>query len=157
MWKLALLACFALSAADLSSRKALNLATAKQIAAAAEAEASKNNWTVVIAIVDDGGNLLYLQRADNTQIGSIEVAQAKAKSAVGFKRSTKAFEDQLAGGRQAILKLPGAMPVEGGIPFLVGDRCIGAIGVSGVTSQQDGIIASAGLAEFAKIAAAAAK
>ncbi len=146
--------CGTASAADLSTRKAITLDVAKQIAAAAEAEAKKNNWTVVITILDEGGNLLYLQRMDNTQIGSIEVSQAKARSAVGFKRPTKAFEDAVAGGRQAILKLPGALPVEGGIPFMIGDRCVGAIGVSGVTSQQDGVIATAGANEFTKIAAA---
>lgn len=144
----------AATAADLSTRKALNLETAKQIAAAAAAEAKKNNWTVVISILDEGGNLLYLERMDNTQIGSIEVSQAKAKSAVGFKRPTKTFEENVVAGRQAILKLPGALPVEGGIPFMLGDRCLGAIGVSGVTSAQDGQIAKAGAEEFARIAAA---
>jgi len=141
-------------AAELASRKALNLESAKQIAAAAAAEAKKNNWTVVISVLDEGGNLLYLERMDNTQIGSIEVSQAKARSAVGFKRPTKAFEDAVAGGRQAILKLPGALPVEGGLPFMIGDRCLGAIGVSGVTSQQDGIIAKAGADEFERISKA---
>jgi glc operon protein GlcG len=141
-------------AADLSTRKSLNLAAAKQIAAAAEAEAMKNNWTVVITILDEGGNLLLMQRMDNTQIGSIEVSRSKAYSAVGFKRPTKAFEDTVVGGRNTILKLPGALPVEGGLPFMIGDRCIGSIGVSGVTSVQDGQIAKAGADEFAKIAAA---
>jgi glc operon protein GlcG len=151
----AVLALAALAhAADLTTQKTLNLAVAKQIAAAAEAEAVKNNWTVVITILDAGGNPLYMQRMDNTQIGSIEVARAKAYSAVGFKRPTKTFEDNVVGGRQAILKLPGALPVEGGIPLMIGDRCLGAIGVSGVTSVQDGQIAKAGADEFAKIAAA---
>lgn len=98
--------------ADLSTRKTLNLAVAKQIAAAAAAEAAKNNWTVVITIVDEGGNALYMERMDNTQIGSIEVSRAKAYSAVGFKRPTKVFEDTVVGGRNTILKLPGALPVE---------------------------------------------
>jgi uncharacterized protein GlcG (DUF336 family) len=158
LWTFAL--CLALgcgsvtTAAELSTRKTLNLETAKQIAAAAAAEAKKNNWTVVITILDEGGNLLYLERMDNTQIGSIEVSQAKAKSAVGFNRPTKTFEENVVAGRQAILKLPGALPVEGGIPFMLGDRCLGAIGVSGVTSAQDGQIAKAGAEEFARIAAA---
>ena len=145
---------FTTTGAELTTRKSLNLAAAKQIAAAAEAEAIKNKWNVVITILDEGGNLLYLQRMDETQIGSIEVSQAKAKSAVGFKRPTKAFEDTLVGGRQAILKLPGALPVEGGLPLMIGERCLGAIGISGVTSAQDGQIAKAGADEFAKIAAA---
>lgn len=132
-------------------KKSLTLIAAKKIAAAAEAEAAKNKWNVVIAILDDGGNLVYLQKMDDTQIGSIDVALAKAASAVKFKRPTKTFEENLAGGRQAILKLPGAIPVEGGIPLMDGARVIGAIGVSGVTSQQDGQIAGAGVAEFAKL------
>lgn len=141
---------FAAMAAELATKKALTLAVAKQIAAAAEAEATKNGWTVVIAILDDGGNLMYLQKADDTQIGSIEVAQAKARSAVMFKRPTKAFEEALVGGRQALLKLPGAIPVEGGIPLMVDGKLVGAIGVSGVQSNQDGQIAQAGVNWFNK-------
>lgn len=137
---------------QLATKKSLTLAAAKQIAAAAEAEAMKNQWTVVIAIVDDGANLVYLQRIDGTQVGSVDVAQEKARSAVKFKRPTKAFEDNLVGGRQAILKLPGAMPVEGGLPFMIDGVVLGAIGVSGVTSQQDGVVAAAGLAAFEKLA-----
>ena len=138
-------------AADLATKKTMTLAAAKKIAAAAEAEAVKNKWTVVIAILDDGANLVYLQKMDTTQIGSVDVAIAKAASAVKFKRPSKAFEEAVAGGRQAILKLPGAMPVEGGVPLMSDGIVIGAIGVSGVTSQQDGQIAAAGVAEFAKM------
>lgn len=137
--------------AQMSSKKSMSLAAAKEIAAAAEAEARKNNWNVVIAILDDGANLVYLQRMDGTQIGSIEVAQAKAKSAVNFKRPTKVFEDAVIGGRMAILKLPGALPVEGGIPIMMGDQLVGAIGISGVQSNQDGQIAAAGVAAAAKM------
>ncbi len=137
--------------AQFANKKSMTLAAAKEIAAAAEVEARKNNWTVVIAVVDDGANLVYLQRIDGTQIGSIEVAQAKARSAVNFKRPTKAFEDALVGGRNAILKLPGAIPIEGGIPIMAGDQLIGAIGVSGVQSNQDGQIAAAGVAAAAKL------
>lgn len=132
-------------AAELTTKKALNLAVAKEIAAAAEKEARANKWNVVIAVVDEGANLIYLQRMDETQIGSIDVAIAKAQSAVKFKRPTKAFEDALKGGRQAILKLPGAIPVEGGLPVQVDGRVIGAIGVSGVQSFEDAQIAAAGL------------
>jgi uncharacterized protein GlcG (DUF336 family) len=137
-------------AAELANKKSLTLQIAKQIAAAAEAEATKNGWTVVIAILDDGANLIYLQRMDETQIGSIEVAQAKGRSAVMFKRPTKAFEEGLAGGRQALLKLPGAIPIEGGIPLMVDGKLVGAIGVSGVQSNQDGQIAQAGANAFNK-------
>jgi uncharacterized protein GlcG (DUF336 family) len=142
---LALAASVALSA-QLAEKKALTLAAAKKIAGAAEAEARKNNWSVVIVILDEGGHLVYLQRMDGVQIASIEIALKKAESAVFFKRPTKAFEDQLMGGRTAILKLPGAMPFEGGLPIMAGDQVIGAIGVSGMTAPQDGQIAKAGLA-----------
>lgn len=141
----------ALPAADLATKKALTLEVAKQIAAAAEAEAAKNKWTVVICVVDDGANLIYLQRMDETQIGSVEVAQEKARTAVRFKRPSKALEDAVVGGRMAVLKLPGATPVEGGIPLMADGKLIGAIGVSGVTSQQDGQVAAAGVAALAKI------
>jgi uncharacterized protein GlcG (DUF336 family) len=141
---LALVLTAGATGAQLASRRALTLDAARKIAAAAEAEAVRNKWNVVIAVVDEGGHLLYLQRMDDTQIGSIEVAQEKARSAVKFRRPTKAFEDALAGGRTAILRLPGALPVEGGIPLTADNRVIGAIGVSGVTSQQDAQIAKAG-------------
>lgn len=144
-----MLACIA--SAQLTTKRAMTLAAAKKIAAAAEAEAIKNKWNVVIVILDDGANLVYLQKMDDTQVGSIEVAQEKARSAVKFKRPTKTFEENLVSGRQAILKLPGAIPVEGGIPLMIDGKVIGAIGVSGVTSQQDGQIAGAGVAEFEKL------
>lgn len=121
------------------------------MAAAAEAEARKNKWNVVICVVDDGANLIYLQKMDETQIGSIEVAQEKAKSAVRFKRPTKALEDAVAGGRNVVLRLPGALPVEGGIPIMADGKVIGAIGVSGVLSTQDAQIAQAGIDALAKI------
>jgi glc operon protein GlcG len=139
-------------AAQLATRQVLTLDIAKQVAAAAAAEAAANKWTVVIAILDDGGNLMYLERIDDTQIASIQVAQAKARSAVGYKRPTKVFEDAVAGGRTAILSLPDALPVEGGVPLILNGRVVGAIGVSGVTSQQDGQIAQAGAAAITKIA-----
>jgi uncharacterized protein GlcG (DUF336 family) len=126
-------------------KKALSLELAKKISTRAEAEAKKNNWTMVVAVVDDGGNLIYLERMDGTQIGSIEVAMEKARSANNFKRPTKAFEDALAGGRMAVLKLPGAMPLEGGIPIMIEGKVVGAIGVSGGTSSQDGEVAKAGI------------
>src|SRR5712692_6594756 len=128
----------------LATKKALTLDAAKKIAAAAEAEAIKNTWPVVIAIVDDGGHLLYLQRLDGTQIGSVEVAMQKAHTAIAFKRPSKAFSDMVAEGRTVMLALPGATPIEGGVPLVADGQIIGAIGVSGVTSAQDGQIAKAG-------------
>ena len=130
----------------LETKRVLSLEAAKSIAAAAQAEARKNSWRVVVCIVDDGGHVIYLERADGAQIGSVLVAQEKAASAVRFKRPTKALEDAVAGGRMVVMKLPGAVPVEGGIPILVGGELVGAIGVSGGTSPQDGVIAAAGAA-----------
>lgn len=130
--------------ADLVDKKALSLAAAKKIAGAAEAEAAKNKWNVVIAVVDEGGHLLYLQRMDGTQTGSVDVAIKKARTAQSFKRPTKVFEDAISGGRTAILGLDGALPLEGGLPLMAAGQLIGAIGVSGVTAQQDGLIAKAG-------------
>lgn len=132
--------------AQLGTKKALTLAAAKEIAAAAAMEARKNTWTMVICIVDDGGHLIYLERMDGTQIGSVVVAQEKAGTAIRFKRPTKALEDAVAGGRIVVMKLPQAVPVEGGIPIVVDGEYLGAIGVSGGTSAQDGQVAAAGLA-----------
>ena len=132
--------------AQLASKKALTLDAAKRIAAAAEAEAMKNKWNVVIAVVDDGGHLLYLQRQDGTQTGSIDVAVGKARTAMAFKRPTKVFDD-LAKTRPSIVSLgTDAVLLEGGVPVAVDGQVIGAVGVSGVTSQQDAQIAEAGIA-----------
>jgi len=138
-------------AADLATKKALTLEVAKELGAVAEKAAAANKWTMVTAILDDGGNLIYLSRMDETQIGSIEVAIQKARSAISFKRPTKAFEDAVAGGRTAILKLPVAMPIEGGLPITVDGKIIGAIGVSGGTSPQDGEVGKAALDALPKI------
>jgi uncharacterized protein GlcG (DUF336 family) len=135
----------ALEAAELATKRALTLEIAKEMSAAAEAEAVRNNWNVVIAIVDDGGRLMHLVRRDGTQYGSIEVAQDKARTAIAFRRPTKAFEDAIAGGRNAILGLGGATPVEGGLPIVVDGEMVGAIGVSGATSSQDAQVAKAGV------------
>jgi glc operon protein GlcG len=130
----------------LSTKKVLTLEAAKQIAAAAQVEARKNNWNMVVAIVDDGGHLMYLERMDGTQFGSSVIAAEKAASAIRFKRPTKVLEDAVAGGRLVVMKLPGAVPVEGGVPIVAGGEFLGAIGVSGGTSPQDGQVAAAGLA-----------
>ncbi|MGO9235507.1 MAG: GlcG/HbpS family heme-binding protein [Methylocella sp.] len=132
-------------------KNALTLADAKKIAAAAEAEALKNNWRVTIAVLDDGGNLLFLQRLDEAPLGSIVVAQEKARTALLFKRPTKVFEEIIASGRTAMLTLPGATPIEGGLPLLNNGQIIGAIGVSGVQSPQDAQIAGAGVEVAAKL------
>jgi uncharacterized protein GlcG (DUF336 family) len=132
-------------------KRALNLADAKAIAAAAEAEALKNKWTVTIAVLDEGGNLLFLQRLDEAPLGSVTVAQEKARTALLFKRPTKVFEEIVAGGRTAMLNLPGATPIEGGLPLLNDGQIIGAIGVSGVQSPQDAQIAQAGVEVAAKL------
>lgn len=110
------------------------------------AEARKNNWPVVIAILDSGGPLVMLQRLDNTQWGSIEVAKDKARSAVAFRRPTKAFQDAVAqgGANIRLLNLTGASLLDGGLPIIVDGRIIGGIGVSGVTGEQDAEIARAG-------------
>jgi uncharacterized protein GlcG (DUF336 family) len=141
----------ATASAQLKDTKALTLDVAKKVAAAAAEEAVKNKWNVVIAIVDAGGSLVYLERLDETQIGSIEVAIQKARGAVYFKRPTKVLEDALVGGRTPILMLPGAMPIEGGLPIVVDNQVIGGIGVSGVTAQQDGQIGKAGVDALPKI------
>ena len=126
----------------------IGLDTAKKVAAAAAAEAKKQNLTVVISIVDSSGTLTYLEKADGTQLASVDVAIGKARTANNFKRSTKVFEDGVSGGRNVLLSLPDALLVEGGSPIVVDNKIIGAIGVSGATSQQDGQIAEAGLASL---------
>jgi uncharacterized protein GlcG (DUF336 family) len=119
---------------------------AKKAAAAAIAEARKNNFTMAIAIVDPNGFLVYFEKMDNTQNGSVNVAQDKARSAALFKRPTKVFQDGLAAGGEGwrLLALQGAVPVDGGLPLIVGGKIIGAIGASGGTSVQDGQVAKAG-------------
>ena len=125
---------------------------AQKAMAAAQAEAKKNNWNVVISIVDSGGQLVAMQRLDGAQWGSIDVARDKAYSAVAFRRPTKAFQDAVSQGGEnlRILKLTGASPLEGGIPIVMDGKIVGAIGVSGVTSQQDAQIARAGAEALAK-------
>jgi glc operon protein GlcG len=141
----AALAVLGAQAAELATKHALTLEIAKQMSAAAEAEAVENGWTVVIAIVDEGGRLMHLVRRDGTQYGSIEVAQDKARTAIAFRRPTKALEDAVAGGRNAVLRLGDATPIEGGIPIVVDGEMLGAIGVSGATSAQDAQVAQAGI------------
>jgi len=124
----------------------ISLENAKKAAAPALAEAVKNNWNMAVAIVDPSGNLVYYEKMDNTQLGSATVAVDKARSAALFKRPTKALQDALAAGGDGlrILKIQGAVPVEGGIPLVMDGKIVGAIGVSGGTSAQDAQCAKAG-------------
>jgi len=126
----------------------ISLADAKKPAAAALAEAARNKWTMAVAIVDPSGNLVYYEKMDNTQLASATVCIDKARSAAIYKRPTKAFQDGLAAGGNGlrILRLQNAMPVEGGIPLVVDGKIIGAIGVSGDTSEHDSQCAAAGAA-----------
>ncbi|MGE0407585.1 MAG: heme-binding protein [Candidatus Korobacteraceae bacterium] len=132
--------------AQLLEKKTLSLAAAKKMVDAAEVESAKNKWNMVIAILDDGGNLIELRRMDGTQLGSIEVAQAKARSALLFRRPTKAFADMVKGGNTGMMALPGALPVQGGLPIEADGKVIGSIGVSGATSEQDEQVALAAIA-----------
>jgi uncharacterized protein GlcG (DUF336 family) len=125
----------------------ITLDQAKRVLSAAEAEAKKNSWNVVISIVDTGGQLVAMSRLDNTQFGSVEVAREKAYSSVAFRRPTKIFQDAIAKGGENVrlLGLTGASMLEGGIPIIVDGKVVGGIGVSGVTSAQDAQIAQAGI------------
>jgi glc operon protein GlcG len=125
----------------------ITLEQAKKVMAGAEAESKKNNWGMVITILDSGGQVVMLQRMDGAQLGSIEVARDKAWSAVAFRRPTKLFEDAVGqgGANLRLLRLTGASPIEGGIPIMADGKVIGAIGVSGGTAPQDGQVAKAGV------------
>jgi glc operon protein GlcG len=126
-------------------KHAIDLETARKVAAAAEYEALSHALQVVIAIVDDGGHLLYLQR-DAAQPGSVDVAIGKARSALLFRRPTRVFEEMVESGRQGYLVMPDVMPLEGGVPLVYQDEIVGAIGVSGASSTEDGVVAQAGAA-----------
>ena len=124
---------------------AISLEQAKTLAVAAAAEATRNNWKVVIAIVDPHGFLKYYEMMDDTQTASATIAVEKARTAAMFRRPTKMLEDAIGGGRNALLAMPGMTPVEGGLPIVVSGKVIGGIGISGLTSPQDGQVAQAGL------------
>jgi uncharacterized protein GlcG (DUF336 family) len=130
----------------MASKPVLTLEDAKRIAAAAETEARANDWKVSIVIVDDGGHMLYMQRSHDTRFGSVETATAKAHMAAALHMPSKASEDAVMGGRLIHLALPGVIPAEGGVPLSRDGVVVGAIGVSGVRSAQDGQIAAAGAA-----------
>ena len=125
----------------------ISLDAARRVMAAAEAEASANGWRAVIAILDTGANLVMLHRMDQANLGAVEISQRKAAAAVNFRRSTKVFEDTLVAGGAGIRMLtfaPELIPVEGGVPLVEDGRVIGAVGVSGLSSSQDGQVADAG-------------
>jgi uncharacterized protein GlcG (DUF336 family) len=130
----------------MAHKPVLSLAEAKTIAVAAEAEALRNDWKVVIAVVDDGGNLLYLQREHDTSFGAVETAIAKAYAAVAFQRPTKLSEEAVLSGRLIHLALPRVIPAEGGVPLYLAGQLVGGLGISGVRAFQDGQIAAAGSA-----------
>jgi len=141
LWVLAVPPTFA---DGLPTKEVLTLRVARAIADAAEAEAVRRGAAVVIVVVDDGGSLLVLHRLDDTQVASVEVGIAKARTAAIFRRPSKVFEDQVRNGRVAALGLPGAAPLQGGIPIIHRGKVIGAIGVSGNTPQEDEDIAKVG-------------
>lgn len=126
----------------------IGIDSARKVATAATAEARKNNWTMAIAIVDPSGELVFFEKLDGTQAASVNIAVDKARSSARFKRPTKALQDTLASGGAGLrmLALDGAVPVEGGVPIVIDGKIVGAIGVSGGTSEQDGVVASAGAA-----------
>jgi glc operon protein GlcG len=134
------------ASAQSSLKRVISLAAADRIAAAAEAEARRRGATVVIVVVDDGGYPIVLRRLDDTQVASVEVGIGKARTAAIFRRPSKVFEDQVREGRVAALALPGATPLQGGVPIVFEGKVIGAIGVSGNTPQEDEAIALAGAA-----------
>lgn len=158
-WAMMLLASMAVSSASaaqesvlakLDTKPVLTLAAAKDMAAAAEAEAQRNGWKVSIAIVDDAGRLLYFQRMDGTGNASVDVATAKARHAANYRRSTHFHQELLEKGMTVVLALPDSLPLEGGLPLTLDGRTIGGIGVSGAMSSEDGQIAKAAADLLAK-------
>lgn len=138
--------------AQLARKRVLSLEASRAVLQAAEAHARQNRWNVVISIVDDGGHPVLLQRMDDTQTASVEIALRKAAAAAAFRRSTAEVASWVAGGATAMLVLPGAIPIAGGRPLVVDGVVVGAIGVSGVTADQDDAIAAAGVEALGRIA-----
>ena len=131
----------------MKTKPMLTLDDVKTIAAAAEAEALANGWAVTIAVVDDGGHLLWLQRLDDAPPISAQIAPAKARTAALGRRESKSYEDVINGGRVSFLSVPGLEGMlEGGVPIIAGGHVVGAVGVSGVKSNEDAQIARAGIA-----------
>jgi glc operon protein GlcG len=128
----------------MKTRPMLTLDDCRKISDAAQAEAKKNNWNVCIAILDDGGHLLHVARMDGATPANAEIAIEKGRSAAVTRRSTKMWEDRIAGGRMVMLKMP-LLPVQGGLPIMSDGTCVGAVGVSGVQSHEDEQVAKAGI------------
>jgi len=131
---------------------AIGVEAARKAATAALAEARRNGWLMAVAVADPAGTLVYFERMDDVQLGSIAVAIGKARSAALFKRPTKAFQDSVAGGGSGlrVLALEGAVPVEGGLPIVVGGELVGGIGLSGDLAENDAKCAAAGVAALAQ-------
>ena len=147
--RLAAIAAFTVLSRSLSAQvvqqPVLSLEAAKRVIAAAEAEARKQQWTVAIAVVDPSGGLIAFERLEDTQPASLDISIAKARSAARFKRPTKALADAVTGGRVALVGVDGVLALEGGIPITVNGKIVAAIGVSGMSSEQDGVVAKAGV------------
>lgn len=135
---------------QLPTEKRLTLGAARLIADTIEAEAAKNKWIVTLVVMDAGGHPILLHRMDGCQLGSLELATRKARAAIVYKRETKVFEERMASGQMATLAFPDVFPSEGGVPVVVDGVMIGSVGVSGVTSAQDGQLARAGIAALLK-------
>ena len=129
----------------MKTRSMLTLDDCRRISAAAEAEAKKNNWNVCIAILDDGGHLLHLIRMDGATPANAAIAVEKARTSAVTRRSSGMWEERVKAGRTSMLKMPGVLPVQGGLPIVIDGDCIGAVGVSGVQSHEDEQIAKAGI------------
>ena len=129
----------------MKTRSMLMLEDCRRISAAAEAEAKRNNWNVCIAIVDDGGHLLHLIRMDDGTPANARIAVEKARTAAETRRSTAMWEERVKSGRMVMLRMPGVLPVQGGLPIVIDGVCVGAVGVSGVQSHEDEQIAKAGI------------
>ena len=142
--------CTSPAIGELLTKKGISLEDAKKVAAGAASEARKNKWTMAIAVIDEGGNLVYFERLDETQIASADIAIGKARTAVIYKRPTKALEDAINSGQNAILSFPNTLPREGGLPIVVDGKVVGGIGVSGGKSSEDTQVAKAGVDAFSK-------
>jgi len=130
---------------QLPTKRVLTLEAARRVAAAAEAEARRNNWAVSIAVLDDSGQMILFQRMDGAKLVATDIAIRKARTAVYFQDATKSLEEEVTkGGRTALLPIEGFMPLEGGVPLVVGGQMVGAVGVSGVSGAQDAQCAHAG-------------
>jgi glc operon protein GlcG len=138
------------SKGGLPDRKTLTLDAARRVAAAAEAEARRNNWAVSVAVLDEAGHLMVFHRMDGAKLVSIDIAERKARTAVYFQGPTKNLEEEVSGGRTALLPIAGFMPLEGGVPLMADGVLVGAVGVSGVTGTQDGQCAQAGAAALTR-------